>query len=189
MKQQSEVLLGLLSLTLALLCRLLICRCESQKGWLVSACISECVLPGRHVACLLVVITFMWPVTNRCVSFVHVCITEPVRVYISVQESSSTPRFWKVTLSWLLVCVLLYPLHRPLTEKMSVGLLSPCRHACYICSCVRNSVTCKRKGKFYGGYCLSLTTLEASCAFINITFKRNNQWLVMEIYRNVYMIT
>lgn len=50
------------------------------------------------------------------VSCVHVCMTEPVRVYISSESSSEPP-----ALRWLLVYILLYPFNRPLTEGMSVG--------------------------------------------------------------------
>lgn len=37
------------------------------------------------------------------------------------REFLRAPSFWRVTLRWLLVCVLLYPLYHPLTEEMSVG--------------------------------------------------------------------
>lgn len=54
------------------------------------------------------------------VSCVHVCMTACGGLHL-FREFLRAPSFWRVTLRWLLVCVLLYPLYRPLTEEMSVG--------------------------------------------------------------------
>lgn len=91
----------------------------------------ECVLPGRHV-CLLALRTFMWPERDRRMSHLYMC------VWLSLWESTSLflrvpqiPSFWKVTLSWFLICVLLSPLQRAASHWGDVcgSLLLPCRHA------------------------------------------------------------
>lgn len=48
--------------------------CKSGKGR-AGFCLyfSERVLPGRHV-CQLAIMTFMWPVTNQCMSHVYMCV-------------------------------------------------------------------------------------------------------------------
>lgn len=158
---------GLLLSTLALLCKTPYVWVQIRKGRAgFRLYFSEHVLPGRHV-CLLAIVTFMWPwQSSVCLMCTSVCETACGGLHL-FREFLRAPSFWRVTLRWLLVCVLLYPLYHPLTEEMSVGAC--CQLAGMAIKFIlalgplwfANSKQ-ERKGKLYRDYCSRFTYLEAS---------------------------
>lgn len=126
--------------------------------------------------------TSMWPVTGHCVSRLYKC------VWPSLWLSTCLPQ------GWILVCTLLYPSSWLLLEELSVvsvvslqarPFISFLHRDLYDLQTVRNKT---KKAKLYGGgrgYYSNFTALEAPVRLVNVTLKRNKQWLVVATDREI----
>lgn len=131
--------------------------------------------------------TSMWPVTGHCVSRLYKC------VWPSLWLSTCLPQ------GWILVCTLLYSSSWLLHESCLWCLLSACSHAHSFLSCIEISMTYKqwetrqqwkqweKRANSMGGrgYCSNFTALEAPVRLVNVTLKRNKQWLVVATDREI----